>query len=846
MISDNSKRDEVRMTPMMQQYWEAKQKHPGMILLFRMGDFFECFEEDAELIARVLGVQLTSRDGNIPMAGVPAKAVDVYLQKLLHAGHRVAVCDQVEDASQAKGLVRREVTRIVTPGTVTEDELLDPVRPNLLVALVPTKGLYGLAWVEATTGDLVAMDVAAERVGDELARLSPAELILPENQFDSLPERIRASLPSSVTRRPDWTFEPQSARSFLKERFGVMTVTGFGFDDQQPAVTAAGALLAYLKETLKASLAHIRPLRPYNPSKHLILDETTRRSLELIRTLREGERQGSLLSIIDRTVTSMGARCLHEALLAPLGEIAAIEGRLDAVEEWVNDPAFRNELRELLGEIFDLQRLAARASTARANPRDLAAIAKTLRQLPRIKAKIAGRKSSLIQHLERQLDLCPDLRELLDRALADEPPTVVKEGGVIREGYSPELDELRGLAREGNEWLARYQAQEITRTGIPNLKVGYNQVHGYFIEVTNSHAAKVPPDYQRRQTLKGAERYITTELKEYEEKVLTAREKALALEASLFDRLREDVAAFTDRILGTAQVLAHLDFLAGLAELASQRRYVRPMMSEAPVLEIRDGRHPVLDQTLPSGTFVPNDVILSPETGRFWLITGPNMAGKSVLIKQAALITLLAHIGSFVPARSAKIGLTDRIFTRVGASDELQRGLSTFMVEMTEAANILNNATAKSLVILDEIGRGTSTYDGVSLAWSISEYLHDEIGCRAMFATHYHELAQLAESLNGLRNYHVQVRELDNEVIFLHKLAPGSAERSYGIHVARLAGIPKPILERAQHILTELEARHQLPHTKTGPLVLPPEKSKRPKKTKPEDSGPSLFSNPDS
>jgi DNA mismatch repair protein MutS len=442
--------------------------------------------------------------------------------------------------------------------------------------------------------------------------------------------------------------------------------------------------------------------------------------------------------------------------------------------------------------------------------------------------------------------LCPDLRELLDRALADEPPTVVKEGGVIREGYSPELDELRGLAREGNEWLARYQAQEITRTGIPNLKVGYNQVHGYFIEVTNSHAAKVPPDYQRRQTLKGAERYITTELKEYEEKVLTAREKALALEASLFDRLREDVAAFTDRILGTAQVLAHLDFLAGLAELASQRRYVRPMMSEAPVLEIRDGRHPVLDQTLPSGTFVPNDVILSPETGRFWLITGPNMAGKSVLIKQAALITLLAHIGSFVPARSAKIGLTDRIFTRVGASDELQRGLSTFMVEMTEAANILNNATAKSLVILDEIGRGTSTYDGVSLAWSISEYLHDEIGCRAMFATHYHELAQLAESLNGLRNYHVQVRELDNEVIFLHKLAPGSAERSYGIHVARLAGIPKPILERAQHILTELEARHQLPHTKTGPLVLPPEKSKRPKKTKPEDSGPSLFSNPDS
>lgn len=828
---------------MMQQYRDAKQKHPGMLLLFRMGDFFECFEEDAELISRVLGVQLTSRDNNIPMAGVPAKAVDVYLQKLLHAGHRVAVCDQVEDASQAKGLVKREVTRIITPGTVTEDELLDPVRPNLLVALLPTKGLFGLAWVEATTGDLVAMDVAPERVPDELSRLSAAELILPDSKWDVLSERIKASLPSTVTRRPDWTFEQQSASTFIKERFGVITATGFGFEDHQPAVTAAGALLAYLKETLKASLAHIRPLRPYNPAKHLVLDETTRRSLELTRTLRDGERQGSLLNIIDRTVTSMGARCLHEALLAPLGEMAAIQGRLDAVEEFLLDNSFRGELRELLGEISDIQRLATRASTGRANPRDLAAIARTLRQLPRIKAKVAGRKSGLIQYLEGQLELCPDLRELLDRALADTPPTTLKDGGVIREAYSTDLDELRALTREGNEWLARYQAQEITRTGIPNLKVGYNQVHGYFIEVTNSHSAKVPTEYQRRQTLKGAERYITTELKEYEERVLTAREKSLALEADLFNRLRDDVGTYTDRILATAQVLAHLDFISALAELASQRRYVRPLMSEAPVLEIRDGRHPILDQTLPSGTFVPNDILLSPETGRFWLITGPNMAGKSVLIKQAALITLLAHVGSFVPARTAKVGMTDRIFTRVGASDELQRGLSTFMVEMTEAANILNNATTKSLVILDEIGRGTSTYDGVSLAWSITEHLHDEVACRAMFATHYHELAQLAESLNGLRNYHVQVRELDNDVIFLHKLTPGSAERSYGIHVARLAGIPKPIIERASSIMAELEARHQLPNAKTGPIISPPEKGRKPKKPKPEDNGPTLFGN---
>lgn len=827
------------MTPMMQQYRDAKARHPGMVLLFRMGDFFETFEEDAELVSRVLGLTLTTRDGTIPMAGVPAKSVEHYLRKLLHAGHRVAVCDQVEDAALAKGLVKREVTRVVTPGTVTEDELLDAGRPNHLVALAPGRGVYGLAWVEATTGEFRAADVPAERLADELNRLNAAECLVAEAQLPHVPDGVKAVLPRAVTGRPDWTFDAETARGALNGHFKVLTLSGFGFHDDQPCVAAAGALVIYLQETLKASLAHVRRLRPYRADRHLTLDEVTRRSLELTRTLRDGQRDGSLLSVLDRTVTAMGARALHDAILAPLAERPAIEARLDAVAEFLRETTTRHDLRELLAAVPDLQRLTTRASTGRASPKDLAAVGRALRLLPKVKAKVTGRQAKLLQELDGRLELCPDLRELLDRGLADDPPYAVKDGGVIRGGYSPELDELRKLSREGKDWLARYQAEQITTTGIPSLKVGFNSVHGYYIEVTNAHQGKVPPDYTRRQTLKNAERYITPELKEYEEKVLTAQDRALALEAELFDKIRDQVAGQTHRLLNTAEVLAGLDLLTSLAELAASRRYVRPQLVEEVVLEIRDGRHPVLDQTLPPGTFVPNDVLLGPDTGRFWLVTGPNMAGKSVLIKQTALITLMAHVGSFVPAASAKVGLTDRIFTRVGASDELTRGHSTFMVEMTEAANILNIATPRSLVILDEIGRGTSTYDGVSLAWAITEHLHDAVGCRAMFATHYHELAQLAESLNHLRNYNVQVRELEDEVIFLHKIAPGSAERSYGIHVARLAGVPEPVLNRAAGILAELEARHQLPEAKRRPVVDPPEKQRR-RKPKGE-AGPTLF-----
>jgi DNA mismatch repair protein MutS len=796
------------MTPMMQQYREAKERHPGTLLFFRNGDFYELFEEDAEVGARLLGIQLTRRDKSIPMAGVPHHALDRYLARLLQSGHRVAICEQMEDPATVKGRpVRREVVRVVTPGTLTEDTFLDPRRSNHLAAVHVEGAQVGLAWMELSTGQFQAADVPWERLADELGRLAPAECLHAEAAPARLTDRLREGAPNTtLTPRPDWNFDLLTARAALFRHFGVTTVAGFGFDDNQPCLVAAGALLLYLQETLKANLAHLHGLRPFRQNCFLLLDEVTRRSLELTRTLRENGREGSLLSVLDRSVTPMGSRLLQEWLVAPLAERTAIEQRLDAVAELLEESALRQQLREALAEAFDLQRLTTRVSTARASPRDLAHVAQTLALLPRIKAKVTARHSAVLRELEGRLELCPDLREALEGALVDDPPLSPREGGVIREGYHAELDGLRKIAREGKDWLAHYQAEEITRTGIPSLKVGYNRVFGYYIEITHTHVAKIPVNYSRKQTLKNAERYITPELKEYEEKVVGAEEKSQLLEYELFQALRDQVAAQTPRLLQTAEVLATLDVLAGLAELASSRQYCRPELVDEPVLEIRDGRHPVLDQTLPPGTFVPNDVSQGAETGCLLLITGPNMAGKSIYIRQAALITLLAQMGSFVPAGSARVGITDRIFTRVGASDELSRGQSTFMVEMTEAANILNNATARSLVILDEIGRGTSTYDGVSLAWAITEYLHDQVGCRTLFATHYHELAQLAEKLAGLRNYNVQVREWQDEIIFLHKIAPGSADKSYGIHVAQLAGVPREVLERAKEVLAELES----------------------------------------
>ncbi|MCR4412954.1 MAG: DNA mismatch repair protein MutS, partial [Thermoguttaceae bacterium] len=797
-------------TPMMKQYLEAKRACPEALLLFRMGDFYELFYDDAKTAARLLNLALTSRDKGenpVPMAGFPHHQLESYLGKLIAAGQRVAVCEQVEDPKKAVGLVRREVTRVVSRGTLTDDALLDPRQSNYLAAVAPGDPV-GMAWVELSTGRFVAAAFPPSQVVDQLARIAPAEVLLDESA-EPLPGHLAEQM--MVTRRPSWAFAPKAGEAALAKQFGTASLEGFGFGDEPgdvQAVRAAGAILDYLIETQKTSLEHIDRLVPYRAATTLEIDEASRRSLEITRSMRDGRREGSLLHVLDRTVTAMGSRLLAEWVANPLSDREAIESRLEAVDELVADSALCADLREALRHVYDVERLLARVTTGRTNPRDLSFLGRTLAKLPVLKAKLAGRKSPLLGALEAQIDLCAELRATLEAALVDDCPLSSRDGGFIRPGYSADLDALRELAHGGKEWIARFQAREIERTGIPSLKVGFNKVFGYYLEVTNAHQEKVPSDYIRKQTVKNAERYITPELKEYEEKVLTADEKSKELEYELFVGLRDAVAAARRRLQTTAAVLAQLDVLASLAELARQRGYCRPKLVDEPVLAIRDGRHPVLDLTEPEGTFVPNDTFAGGDSGVLLLITGPNMAGKSTYIRQVALITLLAQIGSFVPAQEATIGLADRIFARVGARDELARGQSTFMVEMTETARILNLATPRSLVILDEIGRGTSTYDGISLAWSVAEYLHDRIGCRTLFATHYHELTDLARSLARVKNLNVAVREWQDEVVFLHKIVEGAADKSYGIHVARLAGVPREVVERAKDILAQLEEEH--------------------------------------
>jgi len=829
-------------TPAMQRYLEVKAQHPQAILLFRMGDFYELFYEDAVTASKAVGLTLTSRDKGssnpIPMAGFPYHQLDAYLQKLVRAGFRAAICEQMEDPKLAKGLVKRDVTRVVTPGTITEDALLDPRECNYLACVFPTKDICGLAWLEVSTGRFQMADLSAEHVADEIARIRPAECLIPDNSRESpAVQSLLHRTEMLVSERPPWSFAAEQCKRALLDQFQTRTLSGFDIDDDTPGVVAAGALLEYVRETQKSGLSHMNRLEPYRRGTSLLIDEATRRSLELTRTLRDGQRQGSLLAVIDETVTPMGSRLLGEWLSNPLTDPARINLRLDAVEELSLEAVFCRDLREQLQEAYDLQRLTARVATGRCSPRDLSCLARTLALLPNLKAKLSGRKARRLVELEGRLDLCPEIRAEIEQSLVDEPPILTSEGGVIREGFHAQLDEWRELARGGKDWITRYQAAEIQRTGIPNLKVGFNRVFGYYLECTASQADKVPADYIRKQTLKNYERFITPELKEYEEKVLRAEGQAIQLEQELFQALRERVAVQSARLCEIAEVLAEVDSLAGLATLAVSAGYCRPVMTNLPVLDIQEGRHPVLDRLKPSGEFVPNDVrmgkvsrIKTPGSdssdgdsakgtpavddssgkevseGFLQIITGPNMAGKSTYIRQAALLTILAQMGSFVPARSARIGIADRIFARVGASDELGKGQSTFMVEMTETARILNAATKQSLVILDEIGRGTSTYDGLSLAWAITEYLHDVTGCRTMFATHYHELTQLSHSLKECVNWNVAVREDADDVIFLHKIVPGSADKSYGIHVAQLAGVPRTVLDRAKVILRTLES----------------------------------------
>lgn len=798
---------------MMQQFHDAKEVAGDAILLFRMGDFYELFHEDAKTAARVLGLTLTSRDKGdnpIPMAGFPHHQLDGYLGKLIKAGFRAAVCEQMEDPKLAKGLVKREIVRVVTPGTLTDDALLDPRESNFLAAVVAggkhREQEIGVAWAELSTGRFQAAVFSADRLADELARINPSECLVCEDD-DPLPPYLRETL--MLTKRPAWSFAHEAATLALSKHFGAASLEGFGFNDgDATAIRAAGAVLEYLCETQRASLDHLDRLVPYRRGGALEIDESTRRSLEITRTIRSGSREGSLLSVIDRTVTAMGSRLLADWIASPLTGIDDINARLDAVGELNSHASLCSDVRGQLRGVYDLERLLARVTTGRATPRDLSFIGRTLAGLPKLKAKLTARQSLRLQELEQQIDLCPELRSTLDAALVDDCPLSARDGGVIRKGYRQPLDELRELAAGGKQWIAQYQARIAAETGLANLKVGFNKVFGYYLELSNTHREKAPDYFIRKQTLKNAERYITPELKDYEEKVLTADDKARDLEYEIFAELRELVHAAASRLRRTAEALAQLDVLGALSELAQERGYCRPTVVPDPVLHIVDGRHPVLDIIEPQGTFVPNDTTASADDGMIMLITGPNMAGKSTYIRQVALLTLMAQTGSFVPAKSATIGIADRIFARVGASDELTRGQSTFMVEMTETARILNTATGQSLVILDEIGRGTSTYDGVSLAWAIVEHIHDQIGCRTFFATHYHELTDLQNTMGGIRNLNVAVKEWDENVVFLHKIVAGAADKSYGIHVARLAGVPKSVNERAKQILNQLESDH--------------------------------------
>ncbi|WP_417915702.1 DNA mismatch repair protein MutS [Candidatus Electronema sp. JM] len=814
------------MTPMLRQYLEIKEQHPGTILFYRMGDFYEMFFEDAEKASRVLGITLTSRnkgdENEVPMCGVPYHAVSGYLSKLVQAGFRVAICEQVEDPKQAKGIVRREVVRVVSPGVTTDEQLLDAKSNTFVCALAAArKGqkllAVGLSFLDVSTGNFLISEAPINEgrfdlVEDEITRMQPAEILLAEEEAEplaALTESLKTLLPSlCLTLRPDSSFEGHAARSTLLEHFRISSLAGFGCEGLDSGIRAAGGLLAYIQETQKTELTFIRQLRLLTRSGFLIIDESSRRNLELTETLIGGKRAGSLLSVLDLTSTPMGARLLRQRLLFPLQDKARIEQRLNAVDNLVSDSLRRQEMQEQLKGIYDMERLCSRLVLGHGNARDMAALKCSLACLPELKKLLLNAPPVLLQEIGLELDPLFDLHDLIHRAIRDDAPVTLREGGLIREGFHAGLDELLRLLRDGKQLVAELEAKERQRSGIAKLKVGYNRVFGYYFEISRAQQKGELPDYFiRKQTLANAERFITPELKELEEKIATAEEKRLLLEYDLFIQIREQIAAQSERLLQTAHAVARADFLVSLAEAAARYHYTKPQVSTGDALCIVEGRHPVIERSMDAGRFVPNDVLLDQEAQELLIITGPNMAGKSTVLRQIALIVLMAHIGSFVPAAQAEICLIDRIFTRVGAMDDLRRGQSTFMVEMNETANILNNATERSLVILDEIGRGTSTYDGLAIAWAVAEELADKNGrgVKTMFATHYHELTDLATTHPRIRNYSIAVREHKGSIIFLHKLVKGAASRSYGIQVAALAGVPKQVVQRAQEILTNIE-----------------------------------------
>lgn len=801
------------LTPMMQQYQRLRASVPAdTLLLFRLGDFYELFFEDAKEASGLLNLALTHRN-SVPMCGMPYHAAQGYIAKLIQAGRRVAICDQTSDPQPGK-IVTREITQIITAGTVSELDLLKSNRPNYLGAIYFQDGVFGFAYAELSTGEFrvtQANDVST--LMDDLTRISPAEVLVSERQGTQF--EIEGALPYD-----DFAFLTEHARFTLCEHFGVKSLDGFGCSDMPAAIGAAGAIIHYLKQQLRRKVDHLRSLRCDARDSYVMLDAATQVNLELVES--RGARNTSLLGALDRTVTPMGGRKLRSWVLQPLRDLVELERRQQMIADLMQESDLIGALRQSLKSIRDLERAAGRLSQASGNARDLVALKTSLQQIPELKrtlqtfldrlafgtnhANESAQPESLAQAVQNQLQEMPELAGKLNRALVDDPPMVLKEGGIFRDGFNADLDELRQASRDGKNWITELQEREITETGIKSLKVRFNSVFGYFIEVTKSNLANVPARYIRKQTTVGGERFITPELKEMETKILGADERARQLEYQLFQTLRDETLEELAPIQQTANGLGTLDVICALAETARLFGYFRPVLNESLKLVIRDGRHPVLDQNLAEEKFVPNDTELDGERVRLAIITGPNMAGKSTYIRQVALIVLMAQIGSFVPASSAEIGLVDRIFTRVGANDDLSRGQSTFMVEMNETANIVNNATEWSLVILDEIGRGTSTFDGLSIAWSVAEFLHDKVKARTLFATHYHELTKLAGERKGVVNFNVAVREWNEQIIFLRKIIPGGADKSYGIHVARLAGVPKEILDRAKDILSHLES----------------------------------------
>ncbi len=810
----------MNKTPLMSQYYKIKEAHPDTILLFRVGDFFETFEEDAKTAAKVLGITLTKRNnGNAedtPLAGFPHHAIDTYLPKLVRAGFRVAVCEQVENPKFAKGIVKRDVIEVVTPGVAFSDKLLDHKKNNYLMSICIKDDITGISFCDISTGEFYAFEIPSKLIQQQIESISPSEILVQKKDREFIQSILSKVNPSiRVTKIDDWIFNFEYAKDLLIMQFKTVTLKGFGIENFTAGIISSGVILNYLQETQKTNLSHLNKISAHNPSEYMALDYSTKRNLEITFSMNDGGREGSLISILDKTETAMGGRLLKKWISAPLKKLELILKRQESVEELLANKISRNRIVNHLKEIGDLERLISKVCTGRANPREIIAVKTSLKKIPLLKDELKNFQVKTLVQLGESLSSLDKLVEKIQTSIVDHPPLSVADGGIIKSGFSIELDELRDISLHGKDWIANLQKTEREKTNISTLKVNFNKVFGYYIEVSNGQKDKVPETYIRKQTLVNSERFITPALKEYEDKILNAEEKIYELESQLFNEVRLMVAAESESIQLNARMIATLDCLISFSESAEQYNYVKPILSDDKKIDIIEGRHPVVERILPPGEkFTSNNCKLDNEENQIIILTGPNMAGKSVYLRQIGLIILLAQIGSFVPAKEAHIGLVDRIFTRVGASDNISAGESTFLVEMQEAANILNNATEKSLILLDEIGRGTSTFDGISIAWAITEFLHEnpEVSAKTLFATHYHELNEMSEIFPRIRNYKVDVREYDDKVIFLHKVTPGGADHSYGIQVAQMAGLPRYVTNRAKEILQNLEGKELTPY----------------------------------